>query len=172
MRSRDLNARFADDSALRRWIRRGIAPALAAAVVVGSMTTPGRADDSDLKARANMGDPIAADVVASNPQIYVDKRIFVEGYVDDMYGSRLFEIEKEARLRSTDVGTNRGGDANHGHDLLIYVPEGMSFAGIEHNKKIRVVGTLHRGLDAPGVDASKHDLKDRAVLVAEMFEVK
>lgn len=163
MQSNTNGARFTDGR-LRRWM---LGPALAATLVAAPVFA------QDLKDTAGMGDPVAADSVATNPQIYEGKHIFVEGYVDDIFGARLFELEKEPKISMTDVGPGRSGAGNHGHDLLVFVPDGVSFAGVDKNKKVRVIGTIQQGLTAQtdGVGSVK-DLDKRAVLVVDRIEIK
>jgi hypothetical protein len=163
MESHSKVARFANGFAFRWTAGVALAAALVAAPAFGQVT-----HDDNVKEG-----PVAADQVAANPQIYLGKRIVVEGYVDDQYGTRAFTIEKMAKLGADDVGTERSGSPNHGHDLLVYVPQSVAMTAIEKNKKIRVSGTIQRGLTAPADEiGNAKDLNDRAVLVADSITVE
>jgi hypothetical protein len=149
-------------------MRKSFGPALAAALVSASLAMPGLAQQN----KGVKAAPVPADTVAISPEAYVGRQIMVEGYVDDMYGPRLFEIQKEARKSLSDVGPGRSEGSNHGQDLAVYIPEGVTLPTIEHNKKIRVTGTLQRGLTADVEGKAGHDWDNRPVLVVDTIELR
>ena len=174
MQSRSTDERFAN---IRRTAFRALGPALAALVIALPLVpTPSTAHDKELKDRPGMGKAVAADAIAQNPQEYDGEKLLVVGYVDDIFGPRVFDIQKQPTFSQTMVGTNRSGAGQHGPDLLVYVPEGVALTGtIGKHKEVQLVGRVQRGLQ---VDRSvvavgdAEDLATRPVIVAEVCEVE
>jgi hypothetical protein len=162
MRYEKFNVRLASG---RRWLRRSLGPALGAALVALSVSTPGFADDSALQAKYNLGEPVAANAVAQLPESYLGKRIIVEGYVDDIRGPGLFEVVKR-----TVSEERQGVQKQHEHDLLVFIPAGGPSAAVEKGKEITVVGVLHKGVEVEIENHADLDLDRRPVLMAEAVE--